>query len=50
MPTQIFEGDVLLIEWNARSQSTRAEDGIDTFAFADGLIRAQTVRSTVRSA
>lgn len=49
VPTQIFEGDVLFIEWNARSQSTRAEDGIDTFVFADGLIRAQTVRYTVQS-
>jgi ketosteroid isomerase-like protein len=49
VPTQIFEGDVLFIEWSARSQSSRAEDGIDTFVFADGLIRAQTVRYTVQS-
>ena len=49
VPTQIFEGDVLFIEWNARSQSTRAEDGIDTFVFADGRIRAQTVRYTLQS-
>lgn len=49
VPTQIFEGDVLFIEWNARSQSSRAEDGIDTFVFADGLIRAQTVRYTLQS-
>jgi ketosteroid isomerase-like protein len=48
VPTQIFEGDVLFIEWNARSQSTHAEDGIDTFVFADGLIRVQTVRYTLQ--
>jgi hypothetical protein len=48
VPTQIFEGDVLFIEWNAKSQSTRADDGIDTFVFADGLIRAQTVRYTLQ--
>ena len=44
VPTQIFEGDVLFIEWNAVSSDTRADDGIDTFVFRDGLIRAQTVR------
>ena len=49
MPTQIFEGDLLFIEWNATSKSTKAEDGIDTFVFRDGLIRAQTVRYTLQS-
>jgi ketosteroid isomerase-like protein len=48
VPTQIFEGDVLFIEWNAKSAETRAEDGIDTFVFRDGLIRAQTVRYTLQ--
>ena len=48
VPTQIFEGDLLLIEWNAKSASTRADDGIDTFVFRDGLIRAQTVRYTLQ--
>ncbi len=48
VPTQIFEGDVLFIEWNAASHSTKAEDGIDTFVFRDGLIRAQTVRYTLQ--
>ena len=47
VPTQIFEGDLLFIEWSADSQKTRVEDGIDTFVFRDGLIRAQTVRYTV---
>jgi ketosteroid isomerase-like protein len=48
VPTQIFEGDLLFIEWNAKSESTRADDGIDTFVFRDGLIRAQTVRYTLQ--
>ena len=47
VPTQIFEGDVLFIEWNAKSESTKAEDGIDTFVFRDGMIRVQTVRYTL---
>src|SRR3978361_1136410 len=44
VPTQIFEGDVLFIEWSADAASTRVEDGIDTFVFRDGRIRGQTVR------
>jgi ketosteroid isomerase-like protein len=48
VPTQVFEGDLLFIEWKATAQSSRAEDGIDTFVFRDGLIRAQTVRYTLQ--
>jgi ketosteroid isomerase-like protein len=44
--TQIFADDILFLEWLAESSKTRA-DGIDTFVFRDGLIRAQTVRYTV---
>ena len=47
VPTQIFEGDVLFIEWSAKSASSRVEDGIDTFVFRDGLISVQTVRYTL---
>ena len=47
VPTTIFEGDVLFIEWNAKSEKTQALDGIDTLVFRDGLIRAQTVRYTL---
>ena len=43
VPTQVFEGDVLLIEWTAVAEKARAE-GVDTFVFADDVIRAQTVR------
>jgi hypothetical protein len=47
LPTQIYEGDVLLLEWTAESARTRVEDGIDTFVFRDGRIRVQTVRYTL---
>jgi hypothetical protein len=47
VPTQIFEDDLLFIEWTADSENTRVEDGIDTFVFRDGLIRAQTLRYTL---
>lgn len=47
VPTQIFEGDVLFIEWSAVSASSRAMDGIDTFVFDGDHIRVQTVRYTL---
>ena len=47
LPTQIFEDDILLLEWKAESENVKADDGIDTFVFRDGLIRVQTVRYTV---
>ena len=47
LPTQIYEDDVLLLEWKAESDKTKADDGIDTFIFRDGLIRVQTVRYTL---
>lgn len=47
LPTQIFEDDILLLEWKAESETTKANDGIDTFIFHDGLIRVQTVRYTL---
>lgn len=47
LPTQIFEDDILLLEWKAESENVKADDGIDTFVFRDGLIRVQTVRYTL---
>ena len=47
LPTQIYDGDVLFLEWTATSAATKVEDGIDTFVFRDGMIRVQTVRYTV---
>jgi predicted SnoaL-like aldol condensation-catalyzing enzyme len=47
VPTQVFEGDVLFIEWSADSPTARVADGIDTFVFDDDNIRVQTVRYTL---
>ena len=44
VPTAIFEGDALFLEWTAVSATTRVLDGIDTAVFADDGIRLQTVR------
>jgi hypothetical protein len=45
--TSIFTGDILFLEWAATSDTARVDDGVDTFVFRDGLIRAQTVRYTL---
>jgi hypothetical protein len=47
VPTQIYEGDILFIEWSAVSEKTRATDGVDTFVFEGDGIRVQTVRYTL---
>jgi ketosteroid isomerase-like protein len=49
LKTQIFEGDVLFLEWAADSAINRVDDGVDTFVFRDGSIWAQTVRCTPRA-
>jgi predicted SnoaL-like aldol condensation-catalyzing enzyme len=36
LKTQIFDGDVLFLEWAADSAATHADDGVDTFVFRDG--------------
>jgi hypothetical protein len=48
LPTELYENDVLLLEWTADSAETMIADGIDTFVFKDGFIRAQTVRYTLQ--
>ncbi|HUY52360.1 MAG TPA: nuclear transport factor 2 family protein [Streptosporangiaceae bacterium] len=48
LKTQLYEGDVLFLEWAADAGATRVDDGIDTFVFRDGLIRVQTVRYTLQ--
>jgi uncharacterized protein (TIGR02246 family) len=47
LKTQIYEDDVLFLEWAADAGATKVDDGIDTFIFRDGLIRLQTVRYTL---
>ena len=46
LKNQIFEGDVLFLEWAADPPANRVDDGVDTFVFRDGMIWAQTVRYT----
>jgi ketosteroid isomerase-like protein len=48
LKTQIYEGDVLFLEWTADAGATFVEDGIDTFVFRDGLVRVQTIRYTLQ--
>ena len=49
LKTQLYENNILLLEWTAKkSTKTKVDDGIDTFVFKDGLIRAQTVRYTLQ--
>ena len=45
-----FVDDVLYLEWKATGGGRKVEDGIDTFVFADGMIRVQTVVYTVQPA
>jgi hypothetical protein len=47
LKTQLFENDILLLQWTADSAKTKIDDGVDTFVFKDGFIRAQTVRYTL---
>ncbi len=47
VPTTHYTGDLLFIEWSAKSAESSVSDGVDTFLFRDGMIRAQTVRYTV---
>lgn len=45
--TQVFDGDVLLLEWVLDTPAARV-DGVDTFVFGDGLIRVQTISQVPR--
>ena len=38
----ILSRDALLLQWSASSAGYRVIDAVDTFAFAEGLIRLQT--------
>lgn len=47
LPQQVFEDDILYLEWKAETADTKVEDGTDTFVFdEDGQIRVQTVMYT----
>lgn len=45
-----YADDVLYLEWKAAGGGRKIEDGIDTFIFADGMIRVQTVVYSVQPA
>ncbi len=45
--TTTYEEDIMLLEWGADSSKNRVDEAVDTFVFRDGLIRVQTVRSTM---
>jgi hypothetical protein len=42
-----FVDDVLYLEWKATGGGRTIQDAIDTFVFADGHIRVQTIAYTV---
>lgn len=46
LTTQLFADDILFLVWTADSAVSRVDDGVDTFVFREGMIRAQTVRYT----
>ena len=46
----VFADDVLYLEWKATGGGRKSDDDIDTFIFADGMIRVQTVFYTVKPA
>lgn len=48
LPSEIYEGDALFLEWTAKAKDNFVEDGVDTFVFKDGFIRLQTVRYTLK--
>jgi len=46
--TQVYQDNVLLLEWSADAEQAHADDGVDTFVFRDGLIQAETVHYTLQ--
>ncbi|MFC5997212.1 nuclear transport factor 2 family protein [Quadrisphaera sp. GCM10027208] len=46
----VFADDVLYLEWKATGGGRTVDNGVDTFVFADGLIRVQTVLYTAQPA
>lgn len=47
LKTQVYDGDLLLLEWAVTSEKHSVDDGVDTFVFKDGRIAAQTVHLTL---
>jgi hypothetical protein len=47
---QVYKNDILLLEWSVDSAETKIGDGVDTFVFKDGFIRAQRSFTSARPA
>ena len=45
--TRLVEGEVGFLEWSARGERARVEDGADTYVIRDGRIVAQTIHYTI---
>jgi hypothetical protein len=45
---QVNADGVVFLAWTADAAGSRAEDGVDTLVFQDGMIRAQTVSYTLQ--
>ena len=48
LPTQIYDGDILFLQWAADSKNAQINDGVETYLFKDGLIHVQTVHFTLQ--
>jgi hypothetical protein len=47
LATQIYDGNILLLQWAADSWTAQINDGVETYLFKDGLIHIQTVDFTL---
>ncbi|MCO4095330.1 MAG: nuclear transport factor 2 family protein [Acidovorax sp.] len=47
LDAEVYQQNVLYIEWTARSSKNNVSDGVDTFVFKDGLIAIQTARCSL---
>ncbi len=45
--TRLVEGEVAFLEWAARAEGARVEDGADSFLIRGGRILVQTIHYTV---
>jgi hypothetical protein len=45
--TRLVEGEVAFLEWSARSDRAKVEDGADSFLIRDGRIVVQTIHYTL---
>ncbi len=46
--TMLLAGEVAFLEWTARADNAKVEDGADSFVIRDGRIVAQTIHYTIK--